>query len=156
MNVLLRTTTGNGRVLAFLTVVTCLAASTGCRLCSNCEIGDYSAYGGAWDRTQRETGRVGSLFDPAGAQLASLVERNEPPTADELERERQAADPDAIRERDEETRRQAEMDEDDRLRHSESDEDRKRRQEERERELDALEIDDIEVSIQDIPLPMLD
>lgn len=132
---------------------------TGCRLCSNCEMGDYSAYGGSWDRTSREGGRVGSIFDPGGAQLASLVNRDNPPTAEELERQRQANDPDAIRERKEEAERQAEQEEQDRLqeqRNSENDEDRRKRDEEKDRELDELDIEDLEVSIQDIPLPMLD
>lgn len=63
----------------------------GCRICAECEDLSYPAYGGAWQRTQREQGRVGSLFDPGGAKASSLVARDTPSDIDELERERQKA-----------------------------------------------------------------
>ena len=50
----------------------------------------YPAYGGAWERTIRDSGRVGSLFDPGGARASNLVNRDLPPQPDELERMRQS------------------------------------------------------------------
>jgi hypothetical protein len=64
---------------------------SGCRICADCEDLAYPAYGGAWQRTQRYSGRVGSIFDPAGAQAPNLVNRDQPPTPDELERAKQEA-----------------------------------------------------------------
>ncbi len=65
-----------------------LAPNAGCRLCCNSEDLAYPAYGGAWQRTRREDGRVGSLFDPAGARIAELTNRDEPKSVDELYRNR--------------------------------------------------------------------
>ena len=76
-----------GFALAFL--VGCLLPSAGCRICADCDDMDYPAYGGAWQRTRRDGGRVGSLFDPAGARTAELVDRDEPASPNELERQRQ-------------------------------------------------------------------
>ncbi len=53
---------GIGRYLLVLAV--CLS---GCAVCQNCDERTYSAYGGKWQRTDRGHGRVGSLFDMAGA-----------------------------------------------------------------------------------------
>jgi hypothetical protein len=41
----------------------------GCTLCPNCDPDAFAAYGGRWERTDRDHGRVGSLFAPAGAQI---------------------------------------------------------------------------------------
>lgn len=49
---------------------------TGCTLCQDCGDLDYPTYGGAWQRTRRDSGRVGSLFDPAGARTATLSDRD--------------------------------------------------------------------------------
>lgn len=74
--------------------VTVLASTTlsavcgGCRLCHDCHPTDYPAYGGAWERTRRDGGRVASVFDPAGARAAELADRSEPPTPDVWERQR--------------------------------------------------------------------
>lgn len=67
----------------------------GCRICAECDDLDYPAYGGSWQRTRRDSGRVGSVFDPAGGRASDLVERETPLPPDELARERQAdgADP---------------------------------------------------------------
>ncbi len=62
----------------------------GCRICADCEDLAYPAYGGAWQRTQRESGRVGSTFDPGGAKLANLVNRDVPSQPDEIVRELQS------------------------------------------------------------------
>lgn len=48
---------------------------TGCTICQDCGDVDYPAYGGAWERTRRDSGRVGSVFDPAGARVAVLSPR---------------------------------------------------------------------------------
>lgn len=41
----------------------------GCTTCQQCDLDAYPAYGGRWHRTDREHGRVGSLFAPAGGQI---------------------------------------------------------------------------------------
>lgn len=56
-------------VVAVLVVSSLVAASTGCSMCSNCDLDAYSAYGGRWQRTDRTHGRVGSVFAPAGAMV---------------------------------------------------------------------------------------
>jgi hypothetical protein len=38
-------------------------------MCSDCNLESYSAYGGRWQRTDRNAGRVASVFAPAGAQV---------------------------------------------------------------------------------------
>ena len=65
------------RVLALLLTVT-LGSSLGCRLCCDGEDIAYPAYGGVWERTLRNEGRVGSLYAPAGARTAELTDRNQP------------------------------------------------------------------------------
>ena len=64
----------------------------GCRICADCEDLDYPAYGGAWQRTLRQSGRVGSVFDPGGAKAATLVDKTTPEDPDQIERRRQEAD----------------------------------------------------------------
>lgn len=75
---------------ALLAIV--ILSSTGCTLCSTSGDLAYPAYGGAWQRTIRDSGRVGSVFDPAGARASTLVSRDQPETADELERGRREAE----------------------------------------------------------------
>ncbi|QDV82542.1 hypothetical protein TBK1r_14730 [Stieleria magnilauensis] len=53
-----------------------VTSSTGCRLCCDREDQAYSAYGGSWERTQRDSGRVGSLFDPGGARVGDVSPRD--------------------------------------------------------------------------------
>ncbi|WP_164104317.1 hypothetical protein [Candidatus Laterigemmans baculatus] len=43
-----------------------VALGGGCSMCQQCELDTYSAYGGRWQRTDRDHGRVGSVFAPAG------------------------------------------------------------------------------------------
>jgi len=52
----------------------------GCTIPSDCGDLDYPTYGGAWQRTRRDSGRVGSVFDPAGARTATLSPRELPET----------------------------------------------------------------------------
>lgn len=66
----------------------------GCRICADCDPEAYPAYGGVWERTNRDSGRVGSIFDPAGARDAALFSRDQPLPIDELERKRQQQDGD--------------------------------------------------------------
>ena len=54
-----------------------LAGGPGCRLCCDGEDLAYPAYGGAWERTNRDSGRVGSIFDPGGARVADLSPRTD-------------------------------------------------------------------------------
>ncbi|KAA5543680.1 hypothetical protein FYK55_10790 [Roseiconus nitratireducens] len=54
-----------------------LASGPGCRLCCDGEDLAYPAYGGAWERTNRDSGRVGSIFDPGGARVADLSPRTD-------------------------------------------------------------------------------
>lgn len=48
-------------------MVLLVALCGGCSMCQQCELDTYSASGGRWQRTDRDHGRVGSLFAPAGA-----------------------------------------------------------------------------------------
>ena len=52
-------------LLGLLAVV----SAAGCRICADCDLDSYTAYGGRWHRTDRNHGRVGSVFAPAGAQV---------------------------------------------------------------------------------------
>lgn len=74
-------------LLAVLTL-----ASIGCQISLDNHDLDYPTYGGAWQRTTRNAGRVGSIFDPAGAKVATLVDRDQPPTPDFIERMKQGGD----------------------------------------------------------------
>lgn len=46
-----------------------LAGTTGCAMCDNAQDGTYSAFGGKWQRDNPHSGRVASLFDPAGGPV---------------------------------------------------------------------------------------
>lgn len=63
-------------LLGLILLAGMLAIGSGCRLCCDLEDQDYPAYGGAWERTNRSSGRVGSLFDPGGARASALAPRN--------------------------------------------------------------------------------
>ena len=67
----------------------CLVPLAGCRLCSDCEDMDYPAFGGSWQRTVRDSGRVGSIFDSAGGKVDTLTDRDQPLPTDAREREQQ-------------------------------------------------------------------
>lgn len=69
-------------VFSLILLVTLVVPSIGCRLCADCDMDAYPAYGGAWERTLRDTGRVGSVFDPAGSRSADLEDRTDPEAAD--------------------------------------------------------------------------
>lgn len=65
-------------LLSVLMLVPTLGVSSGCTIPSNQGDIDYPTYGGAWQRTRRDSGRVGSVFDPAGARTATLSPRELP------------------------------------------------------------------------------
>jgi len=67
----------------------CLLPLAGCRLCSDIEDMDYPAFGGSWQRTVRDSGRVGSVFDSAGGKVANLTDRDQPLPTDAQERQQQ-------------------------------------------------------------------
>ena len=52
--------------LAPIAVAALLAASGGCAVCQHCADYFYPAYGGVWQRDNQNSGRVGSVIDPAG------------------------------------------------------------------------------------------
>ena len=80
--------------LLLLALLVGLAPTTGCRICAECEDLSYPAYGGAWQRTRRDGGRVGSIFDPGGARNSELVSRDLPLSPDEKERAKRSGDED--------------------------------------------------------------
>ncbi len=73
-----------------ITSVVMLLPSLGCQLCCDGDELSYPAYGGAWQRTRRDGGRVGSLFDPAGGRAAVLINRDDPTSVDEQYRDRES------------------------------------------------------------------
>lgn len=76
------------RLGLLLVAAVALSTAPGCRICGDCNRLDYPTYGGAWERTRRDSGRVGSIFDPAGARSPELADRDTPPTPDMWQRER--------------------------------------------------------------------
>lgn len=139
------------RWLLFALLAIALASSGGCRICADCEDLAYPAYGGAWQRTSRDTGRVGSIFDPAGAKSSALVPRDTPPKPDELERERQRDDDDDTDEPDRRKEEDEAETDDDRDFESMEDDLRDRElediEEEKEDELRKKDLDDINIRL---------
>lgn len=64
------------RNLAVAAAVLAGGVIAGCTIPSDCGDLDYPTYGGAWERTRRDSGRVGSIFDPAGARVSTLAPRD--------------------------------------------------------------------------------
>lgn len=78
-----------------------LAGTSGCAMCDNVEDGTYAAFGGKWQRDNLASGRVGSVFDPAGMQVVDAgtpteaePELAEPPEAEEETTESLLTEPD--------------------------------------------------------------
>jgi len=67
-----------GRVAVLSAMIVGGGVIAGCTIPSDCGDLDYPTYGGAWQRTRRDSGRVGSVFDPAGARSATLSSRDLP------------------------------------------------------------------------------
>lgn len=76
------------RLGLLLVVAVAFSAAPGCRIGGDYNRLDYPTYGGAWERTRRDSGRVGSIFDPAGARSPELADRDSPPTPDMWQRQR--------------------------------------------------------------------
>ena len=53
-------------LLLMCSLLALLAATTGCAMCGSPFDYTYSTYGGKWQREDEMSGRVGSLFEPAG------------------------------------------------------------------------------------------
>ena len=121
----------------------------GCRICATCEELDYPAYGGSWQRTIRDSGRVGSVFEPAGARVADLVSRDEPPQPDELERSRRPDDVDD-NPSDENLDGEDEVNEDS----EPSDEDEEEKMKELEEELRDMDLEEIRIESPPTPPTM--
>ena len=64
------------RLLQMAVVALVAASASGCRICCNTDDEAYSAYGGLWERTNRYSGRVGSLADAGGARASKLSPRD--------------------------------------------------------------------------------
>ena len=58
--------------LALLVAVSMLGG--GCAMCTTPHDHDYPTYGGSWERIDRTHGRVGSVFEPAGAPAEEVAE----------------------------------------------------------------------------------
>ena len=58
-----------------------LAGLTGCAMCDNSQDCTYPAFGGKWQRDNPFSGRVASLFDPAGHQLVAPADGKTPTLA---------------------------------------------------------------------------
>lgn len=86
------------RSIAVLLVLgTGLASFSGCRLCADCDLDAYPSYGGSWQRTLRDSGRVGSVFDPGGSRAADLSARVD---SESMEQELRNRDAEGDREKD--------------------------------------------------------
>jgi len=72
-----------------------LAGVSGCAMCDNVEDSTYPAFGGKWQRDNPTSGRVGSVFDPAGMQV---VDRNTPTEAEPSPAAPEGAAPEGVEE----------------------------------------------------------
>ncbi|QDV68480.1 hypothetical protein Poly24_21890 [Rosistilla carotiformis] len=61
------------RGLVTCTALIGLTLLGGCRICGSDDDCAYPSYGGSWERTNRNHGRVGSIFAPAGAKVAGTA-----------------------------------------------------------------------------------
>lgn len=66
------------RDIGLVATLVALTGFLGCTLPSDQGDLDYPTYGGAWQRTRPDGGRVGSIFDPAGGKVASLAPKSKP------------------------------------------------------------------------------
>lgn len=142
---------GSCQIVSSLLCIAALLPLAGCRICADCDEAAYAAYGGSWQRTVRDSGRVGSIFDPAGGLAPELSSRDTPMNPDELERERQDAldkeetDPDRMEsyERPDSSDEEVPKDKADELRQRKLED----IEEEQEEELRMKELDDINVRV---------
>ncbi len=154
---LARKTVKPARLVAMACLIAGMLPLAGCRICADCEDLAYPAYGGAWQRTNRDAGRVGSIFDPGGARASELVSRETPPDPDELERDRQEARGGGISDPDRERDETDDATEDDKDKREDTDDLRDRKlddiEEKMEDELRKKNLDDINVRL--IPPPSM-
>lgn len=76
-----------------------LAGLTGCAMCDNAHDCSYPAFGGKWQRDNPVSGRVASLFDPAGHQEAGkAVPTWAAPTPAQAEAAQTSESPDSSKE----------------------------------------------------------
>lgn len=145
--------TGAGQMFASAVLLSALIPFGGCRICADCDETAYAAYGGAWQRTTRDSGRVGSIFDPAGGLASELVSRDAPESPDAQERARKEAfgtgDADLDRAGDEEEDKKRWEAEEDSLDKSRDLQERRLEdiEEEKEEELRKKELNEINVRI---------
>jgi len=66
------------RAAYLLLLAGCLVPVAGCAMCSSCDDYNYAAYGGIWQRTDMQHGRVGSAFSPNGVNVRGDGEMLEP------------------------------------------------------------------------------
>jgi hypothetical protein len=66
------------RDIGLVATLVALTGFLGCTLPSDQGDLDYPTYGGAWQRTRPDGGRVGSIFDPAGGKVATLAPKAKP------------------------------------------------------------------------------
>ncbi|EMI56462.1 hypothetical protein [Rhodopirellula sallentina] len=118
-----------------------LASTGGCRLCADCDLESYPSYGGAWQRTLRDSGRVGSLFDPGGSRASDLSARVDSDAADERYRDRISGDEDAEPEESAETPDDSPERTDDEERDLQLDDSDLREMQDRYRDLELQDID---------------
>lgn len=78
-------------IAAAVVLCSSLATLSGCRLCGDCDLDAYPSYGGAWQRTLRDSGRVGSLFDPGGSRASDLSARVDAESMEQEIRNRNSA-----------------------------------------------------------------
>lgn len=84
------------RVGIFGGLLLSLACGAGCSICASPDLEAYPATGGLWQRTDRDHGRVGSVFAPAGYRVDPVVgsaeEDLEPAGEGDADREESQAD----------------------------------------------------------------
>lgn len=69
----------------YLLLAVVAVVCSGCRICASPDLDSYTTYGGAWERTDRDHGRVGSVFDPAGVRVAGELVSTETDSPKKLE-----------------------------------------------------------------------
>ncbi|HJN09498.1 MAG: hypothetical protein QGH33_06585 [Pirellulaceae bacterium] len=53
-----------------LLAISLISTNAGCTLCSDCDDYSYGAFGGRWERSDLNYGRVGSAFSPEGSTIS--------------------------------------------------------------------------------------
>ncbi|MFT5528077.1 MAG: hypothetical protein ACI9G1_002029 [Pirellulaceae bacterium] len=61
------------RSIPTMFIVILIAGLSGCSMCSTCQDDDYGHFGGKWERTDQQYGRVNSAFAPAATIIGETV-----------------------------------------------------------------------------------